>query len=158
MKQTKQHEQKYWYISKFAILPTIATLFFGFLAYMNLKLIDWNIIKITFKCNVDSCNLVPKDLIVCYPIIAEYIFIVLTMISLIAIIKNGFNNIRSYKDEGLIVGLIWGLIVGLIGGLILGLILGLIVGLIGGLIVGLIMGLIWGLIVGLIGGLIVDKL
>ena len=146
MKQLKQHKQKYWYIPKFAILPIIATLFFGFLVYMNLKLIDWNIIKTTFDCIKDSCNLVPKNLIVCYPIITEYIFIVLAVISFVAIFKNGFNNLKGYKDDGLILSLILSLIVGLIWGLISGLISGLTGGLIVGLIGGLIMGLIWGLI------------
>ena len=153
-KQLKQHKQKYWYIPKFAILPIIATLFFGFLAYMNLKLINWNIIKTAFDCTKDNCNLVPKDLIVCYPIIAEYIFIALTLISFIAIIKSGFDNLKSYKDDGLIMDLIVGLIVGLIWGLIWGLIVGLIWGLIWGLIGGLIGSLFLGLIGGLIGGLI----
>ena len=140
-KQLKQHEQKYWHIPKFAILPIIATLFFGFLAYMNLKLIDWNIVNIVINCNANNCNLVPKNLIVCYPIIAEYIFIVLTVISFVAIFKNGFNNLKGYKDEGLIGSLIVGLIVGLIYCLILDI----------GLILGI--GLIFGLIVGLIGEL-----
>ena len=134
-KQLKQYEQKYWHIPKFIILPIIATIFFSFLSYLNSKLINWNIIKIAFDCTKDNCNLVPKDLIVCYSIIAEYIFIALTIASLIAIIKNGFNNLKNYNGNGLIGGLT--------GGLIGSLIEGLIGGLIGGLIRGLIVGLIW---------------
>ena len=110
-KQLKQHEQKYWHIPKFAILPIIATLFFGFLAYMNLKLIDWNVIKTAFACSNESCNLIPNNLINMYPIIGEYVLISLIIISFAAIIKNGFNNLKSYNEGGLIVSLIGGLIV-----------------------------------------------
>jgi len=87
-----------------------------------------------------------NQLLVCYPLVFEYVFIGLAVVSLVAMIKGGFNKLKKYDEDGLIGGLIWGLIGGLIGGLIVG----LIVGLIWGLIVGLIVGLIWGLIAGLI--------
>ena len=133
MKSTKQHEQEYRHIRKITLLSFIATLFFSWLAWMNLKSIDWNIIKIAFDCEKGSCNLVPRDLIVCYPLILEYLFISLAVISFVAIFKNGFNNLKGYKDNGLIMGLIESLIMDLI----VGLIMGLIVSLIGGLIIGL---------------------
>jgi len=133
MKTTKQHEQKYWHIRKFSILPVIATLLFSWLSWINLNLIDWKIVKTAFDCSKDSCSLVPEDLIVCYPLILECIFICLAVISLVAVFKGGFDKLKSYKESGLITGLIFGLI----GGLITGLIFGLIFGLIGGLIVGL---------------------
>jgi hypothetical protein len=70
-----------------------------------------------------------SQLIILYPLIGEYILIGLTLICLTALIKNGFNNVKSFDDEGLISGLIVGLIVGLIGGLIGGLIVSLILSL-----------------------------
>lgn len=87
-------------------------------------------------------------------LIVEYALIGLMMVCCVAMIKGGFDNLKSFDEGGLIrgfiEGLIGGLIIGLIGGLITGLIVGLITGLITGLIVGLIFGLIFGLIVGLI--------
>lgn len=75
----------------------------------------------------------------------EYVLIGLVFICLVALIKNGFDKIKSCKKYGLISELIYGLIVGLIVGLICGLIYGLTMGLIFGLICGLICGLIIGL-------------
>jgi hypothetical protein len=135
--------------------------FFGFLFTIFLAVMNFLLIKLiwvqfnlgyVFASEEELVNYTPKaiDLIVLYPIIAEYILIGLSICLFVSL----FKEIKSFKEDGLIVGLIGGLIVGLIFGLIAGLIYGLIVGLIGGLIVGLIFGLIAGLIVGLIGGLI----
>ena len=85
-----------------------------------------------------------NQLIIYYPLIGEYILIGITVICLAAMIKGGFNNLKSYKENGLIAGLIYSLIAVLIASLILGLIVGLIASLILGLIVGLIFGLIYG--------------
>jgi hypothetical protein len=156
--QIKQHEQAYWHIPKFTILPFILAIIFGLLTYGNFQLIDKEVLHKVFSedtCKADSlCNLVSSDLINIYPIIGEYILLSLILISIVAEFKRGYKNLKSYDEEGLIGGLIFGLIIGLIGGLISGLISGLIIGLIGGLIIGLIIGLIGGLIIGLIGGLI----
>ena len=155
-----QHEEKYWYIPKFSILPLIGLILFTLLAIGNFQLIDKSVLKEVFKHCGDNCvyDLIPNNLINLYPILGEYILISLALINLVASIKRGYKNLKPYNKDGLIVGLIVGLIFGLIGGLILGLIFGLIfgliVGLIGGLIGGLILGLIFGLIVGLIVGLI----
>ena len=138
----KQYEDKYWHIPKLAFLPVLGLIVFGLLAYANLFLIDWKVIRTAWNCDKDNCNLFPSNLINSYPLIGEYILISLIVISLTASIKGGYRNLKSYNERGLI----WGLIVGLIWGLIGGLIVGLIVGLIGGLIWGLIVGLIWGLI------------
>ena len=126
MKNTKQYEQEYWHIRKISLLPFIATLFFSWLAWINLKLIDWNIIKIAFNCEKDSCSLISRDLIVCYILIFECLFICIAIISLVAMFKGGFDKLKRYDDEGLISSLIFGLISGLISGLIFGLIFGLI--------------------------------
>jgi hypothetical protein len=163
IKNIKQHEENYWHILKFSILPFLGFALFTFLALANFQLIDKAVLHEVFSdetCKQDlPCNLVPHDLINLYPILGEYLLISLALISLVASFKRGYKNLKSYEEEGLIVGLIvgliFGLIVGLIGGLIGGLIVGLIFGLIGGLIVGLIFGLIGGLIGGLIFGLIV---
>ena len=84
-------------------------------------------------------------------LISLYIWISVTVCSVISIRE----DLKPYNEKGLIYWLIYGLIYGLILGLILGLIAGLILGLIAGLIfAGLIAGLIDGLIAGLIAGLI----
>ena len=138
--QTKQHEEKYWHIPKIAILPILALIIFTLLAIGNFQLIDKSVLHKVFKTCENQCeyNLVPSDLINLYPILGEYILISLALISLIAIFKKGYKNLKSYKEDGLILGLILGLIGSLIVGLIVGLIFGLIFGLIGGLIFGLI--------------------
>jgi len=146
----KQHEDKYWHIPKLALLPLLGFIVFTLLAYGNYLLIDKQVIATVFNCEKDNCNLTAHDLINIYPIIAEYLLISLAIISLFAMFKRGYKNLKSFDEEGLIFGLILGLIFGLILGLIGGLIVGLIGGLIGGLIFGLILGLIGGLILGLI--------
>ncbi len=135
------------------IVGSVGAIIYSILSYLNLKLIDWNVIKTAFDCTKDNCNLIPSNLINIYSIIGEYILISLAIISFVAMFKRGYSNLKSYNDKGLIGGLIVGLIIGLIGGLIGGLIIGLIGGLIVGLIIGLIDGLIGGLIIGLIVGL-----
>ena len=54
-----------------------------------------------------------SQLIILYPIIGQYLLIGLSFICLVALIKKGFNNLKSYDEDGLIYGLIFGLIVGL---------------------------------------------
>jgi hypothetical protein len=120
--ELKQHEETYWHIKKFAILPLLGLILFAYLSYLNFGLIDKQVIKEAFNCEKDNCNLSTKDLINIYPLIGEYILINLGIISLVAFFKRGYNNLKKYKEEGLIGGLIGGLIWGLIGGLIWGLI------------------------------------
>ena len=136
-----QHEEAYWHIPKIAILPILGFILFTLLAIGNFQLIDKEVISTAFNCSED-CNLIPSDLINLYPILGEYLLISLAIISLVASFKRGYKNLKSYEDEGLIVGLIFGLIFGLIVDLIVGLIFGLIFGLIVGLICSLIFGLI----------------
>ena len=153
MNITKKHEEKYWHIRKLNILPLVLTLIFGALSCFNFSIIlsEWS--------RLDLGDLSEKyltsfsQLIICYPIVFEYFFISLFFISLVALIKGGFKNLKDI-EEGLISGLIIGLIIGFIGGLISGLISGLIYGWISGLIYGWISGLIIGWISGLISGLI----
>ena len=66
-----------------------------------------------------------SQLIICYPLIGEYILISITIICLIALIKGGFDKLKSVNDNGLIFRLIFDLIFGLIFGLIVGLMGGL---------------------------------
>jgi len=148
-KEIRKHQQEYWYIKKINLLPLLGLILFVFLAIVNFNLINNEQVSFVFNCEGLECQQIDSSyLINLYPIIGEYIFISLSMISLVALIKGGFNKLKRYKDSGLIIGLI--------GGLISGLIIGLISGLIGGLISGLISGLIVGMIVGLIIGLIVE--
>jgi len=153
MKPIKKHEDKYWHIPKVNIIPLIGLIIFILLSIGNFYLIDKSVVVEAFNCERDNCNLQSSDLINLYPILGEYILISLSIISLVALFKGGYKNLKSYDEEGLIFGLIGGLIGGLIIGLIYGLIIGLIYGLIDGLIIGLIIGLISGLIYGLIFGL-----
>lgn len=145
----KQHENNYYHIPKLKGNPLyiFAVIGLGILAYLNLKLLDWDLIRIIFNDNTEKYNYQFSQLINIYPIIVEYIIIVLLFICLVKIFK---KKLKNYKEEGLI----GGLIVGSIGGLIVGSIVGLMEGLMGVLIGGLMGVLIIGLIVGLMGGLI----
>jgi len=105
-----QHENKYWHIPKFAILPLAGLIIFGLLAWGNLYLINWQEIKVAYECTKDNCSLTASALINIYPMIGEYLLICLSLVSLIASIKKGYKNLKSYNEEGLIVGLIGGLI------------------------------------------------
>ena len=157
-REIKKHESEYYHIPKLKGNPWFIplTFIFGLLSYFNFKLIlnIWAYLDLgyVFASREEMLNYSPKliDLVICYPLLFEYIFISLTIISLVRI----FKKLIYKKDSGLLDGLIIGLILGLIIGLILGLIIGLLGGFIAGFIVGLIMGLIMGLILGLIMGLI----
>ena len=104
-----------------------------------------------------------NKLLILYPLVGGYILIGLVAICLVAVIKGGFNKIKSYEEISLIycliVGLIFllcGLIIGLIFGLATGLMIGIIHGLMFGLIMGVVIGLMFALFVGLIFGLIFE--
>ena len=145
--ELKLHEKKYIHIpmpSWKGFGKLCLTLFTAFLSVVNFMLIlriwnDYNLGYI-FADKSELINYTPKfaDLIVLYPLLGEFILISLTTILFVSL----FKKIKSYNENGLILGLILGLISGLISGLIIGLILGLILGLISGLIYGLIYGLI----------------
>ena len=144
-REIKKHESEYYHIPKLKGNPWFIplTFIFGLLSYFNFKLIVnlWTYLDLgyIFASSEEMLNYSPKliDLVICYPIIFEYIFISLTIIFLVGI----FKELKSYKEDGLLDGLIIGLILGLIIGLLGGFIAGFIVGLIMGLILGLIMGL-----------------
>jgi len=140
----KQHTKSYIHIP---LSWSFIGVLFAFLGSVGLAILNFILIISIGNVNkvwtlFSSAN--PKQeyhsfsqLIILYPLVGEYILISLSLICLVALIKGGFNKLKSIKEDGLISGLICGLI----GGLILGLILGLIFGLIGGLILGLIGGL-----------------
>ncbi|MFW6233451.1 MAG: hypothetical protein ACOC3Z_02190, partial [Nanoarchaeota archaeon] len=116
----ESHTKKYIHIPKPPILPIIGIIIFGILSYYNLYFIDLELIKVVFSSNeiIEQFTFKFSHLINIYPIIGEYILLSLTMISITALFKGGYNKIKSYKEKGLIAGLIAGLIVGLIAGLI----------------------------------------
>ena len=146
MKTLKQHEQKYYHIPKvkfkllglFLLVLTI-TIFWVYLSITKFGLFEVFGLE-PEQITINNLQVIPN-------LIFNYLLISFTFICLVALIKGGFNKLKSFDDEGLIYWLIFGLIFGLI--------LGLIFGLIGGLIFGLIYWLIWGLIYWLIAGLIV---
>ena len=82
-----------------------------------------------------------SQLIILSPLVGEYFLIGFVTICLAALIKGGFDKLKSFDEEGLIFVLIFGLIAWLVGGLIFVLIGGLITWLISGLIFVLIFGL-----------------
>jgi len=90
-----------------------------------------------------------SQLIILYPLIVEGLLIGLCFICLTALLKGGFNKLKSYNEKGLISALIYGIIVGLIFGMIYGINFGIIVGLIFGMIYGIIFGIIGGIIIGI---------
>jgi len=151
----KKHTKRYVHIPVINLIPLLGVFIFGILSYLNLKLIDWNLIKIVFSSDeiFKEYTFHYSQLINIYPIIAEYILIVCAIVSLVALFKGGYKYLNKYNKDGFINMLIPGLIGGLIVGLVSGLVSGLIGGLIGGLIVGFIIGLGGGLISGLICGL-----
>ena len=155
-KQIKKHEEQYYHIPKGRlryIFSTILLLGLCFLFY-KVTLSSWNFLELSsLECSEEFCSYFAHQLLILPLLILNYILISLTILSSISI----FKKLKSYDEEGLIMGLIMGLIAGLIAGLIIGLIIGLIMGLIIGLIIGLIMGLIAGLILGLIMGLILEN-
>ena len=155
-KTITQHESQYWHIPKFSLLPIIGLILFSLLAYGNYFLIDKQVVITTFNCKEGNCNLVPNDLIIIYPIVGEYILISLIIISFVAVIKKGYNNLKSYEEDGLIAGLIFASIVSLILGLTFSFALCLIHDSIASLIIGSIIASIASLIFSSITGLILE--
>ncbi len=159
--------KKHVHIPKPNLLPVLGIILFGALSYLNLKLLDWELIKVVFARQevIEQFTFNLSYLINIYPLIGEYVLISLTVISLVALIKGGYKNLKKYDEDGLIssltfslilaltVGLTFSLILGLIGALLFGLTIGLTFSLILGLIGALLGGLILGLTVGLIGDL-----
>jgi len=111
----KQHKQQYWHIPKFKI-----GLFFLFLLVLTIT-IFWIYLSITKLGLFEIFSLEPEEVTInnfILNLFFNYFLISLTFICLVAWIKNGFKNLKSFEDTGLIWGLIGGLIWGLIGGLI----------------------------------------
>jgi len=63
----------------------------------------------------------------------QYCMVALMAVCLAAMIKGGFDKIKSPNNAGLLFGLLFGLLVGLVVGLLFGLLFGLVVGLLFGL-------------------------
>ena len=162
MKTIIKHESEYFHIKKsiFSLIWKIPLAIIPFvLSYLMLVygiIGNWAFLKLpdlfvgeAKNAVFSNCNLliIPMLLLEYFLIAGSFMFAMYLMY----LIK---GKLKSYEDEGLILGLIMGLILGLIWGLIEGLIEGLIFSLSGGLIWGLIGGLIFGLIVGMIVGLI----
>jgi len=141
-KSVRVHEERYWHLPKFGLLPLAGFLVFSVLACLNFGLLDWSWFDLEAAKTLSFA-----DISLVYVFVVEYVFIVLAVVSLVALAKGGYGELKPIEEEGLVEGLIVGLVWGLIGGLILG----LIGGLIAGLILGLIGGLVWCLIGGLIG-------
>ena len=116
------HEKSFIHISWYSMLR-----FFAFLGSLGLSILNFMLIISTWKM-LNLGGLTEEgitefhQLLILYPIIGQYILIGLTVLCLTALIKGGFNKLKSYDEEGLIGGLIVGLIVGLDGGLIWGVI------------------------------------
>ena len=112
MKTIKEHENKYRHIPKLKIKLLI--LFLSVLTILifcvYLFLTRFGIISLESK----GLRVIPDSFFI-------YFLISFTFICLVALIKNGFNNLKSFGEGGLIFGLITGLIFGLIFGLIDGL-------------------------------------
>lgn len=156
-KQINQHEKEYIHIPK----PTenVFRKLIGIFTCLGLSVLNFLIIKTIWITNNLGDAFKPKeelinnaleftDLIVLYPIVAQYILISLIIILFVSL----FKELNSYNEAGLISGLTAGLTLGFSLGLIYGLFVGLIYGLI--VLFELIVGLIIFLFVGLIFGLI----
>ena len=122
----KKHTKRYVHIPVISLIPLLGVFIFSILAYLNLKLINWQLIKIMFSSNkvIKEFTFHYSQLINIYPLIGEYILISCIIISLVALFKGGYkylNKYNKYNKDGLIFILIENLIIGLIGGLIYGL-------------------------------------
>ncbi len=129
-------------ITKYDVFRFLCFLGSGIMAYLSclFLMFTWDFLRIGEFVPYNLAE--PQHLLVLFPVLLIYLFIILAVISLVALHKRGFRNLNSFDEEGLIHGLIYGLIAGLIIALVAGLIYGLIYGLIAGLIFGLIGGLI----------------
>jgi len=158
-KQIKEHESEYFHIKKTALnliwkIPlAIIPFVLSYLMLVYGIIGNWAFLKLPDLFVGEAKNAVFSNcnLLIIPMLLLEYFLIAGSFMFAMYLIK---GKLKSYEDEGLILGLIMGLILGLIWGLIEGLIEGLIFSLSGGLIWGLIGGLIVGMIVGLILGLI----
>jgi len=145
-KELIEYGEEYIHIPKKKIIAFFGFIVFGILSYLNLKLIDGDLMKAIFSRSeeITQFSFKAHHLINIYPIMGEYVLILLCIVLLIEIFKKGYRNFWECSRTGLIWGLIWGLIGGLVGGL-MGFLFGKTELLISGLIVGLIVGLIFGL-------------
>ena len=114
MKTLKQHEQKYYHIPKckfkllglFLLVLTI-TIFWVYLSITKFGLFEVFGLE-PEQVTINNLQVIPN-------IFFNYILISFTFICLVALIKGGFDKLKSFDDEGLIVGLMIGLIFGIIG-------------------------------------------
>jgi len=123
------------------------------LAFANFLLIMacWDFLQIGGLNKSDYKGL--YQLRIVYPLIGEYLLIGLAVICFAAMVKGGFNKMKRFDENGLVLGLVAGLVGGLVGGSVIGLVAGLLFGLVAGLLFGLWFGLVSGLVSGLVGGL-----
>ena len=132
-----------------------------FLAVLNFFLIfaSWDFLGLgSLKAN--GVN-VFCQLLICYPLVGEYLLVALVVVCFVALVKGGFRKLKPFREFallgslvfGLFFGLVWGLFSSLVNGLI-DILVGCLVGalvdaLVGCLAGGLVCGLVVGLVVGL---------
>ena len=109
-RSVKRHEEQYWHVPKMALLPLVGVLFFGVLSCLNFFLLDWS-----FLNKEVAQRFVFADFVMVCPFFGEYFFVVCLVVSLFALVKGGYGNLKPVEENDLIAGLIWGLIWGLIG-------------------------------------------
>ena len=105
------------------------------------------------------------QLLICYPLVGEYLLVALVVVCFVALVKGGFRKLKPFREFALLGSLVFGLFFGLFFGLLSGLFFGLLSGLIDisvgclvgalvdalvgclavGLVCGLVLGLAWGL-------------
>ena len=155
--EVKKHEQEYWHIRKINLFPLLLMLLFIGLAIANMFVVryEWNRLELgDLSCSENNCNYKSAQLMIIYPLIFECLFIVLSAISLVALIKGGYKNLNKVNEEGIIagirlgiileiiVGIMVGITAGIHGGTILGILMGTITGIIGGTLLGIFIGII----------------
>ena len=94
-KMVKLHEEKYWHIPKFGLLPLFGLVVFGFLALANLGLLDLNFLDVEL-----AKNFVFKDLVLVYPFVAENLFVSGFFVSLVALFKGGYGELKPLVNWG----------------------------------------------------------
>ena len=159
MKTSKETKSDFFElkINKQRSLAIFGAILSSILIILNFQFIDWNLVKAAFFLNpiIKSYESIKEYLFQIYLLFFSYVFSSLFVISIVALIKGGYRNLKSYKEVGFIWVSVWGVILGVILGFILGVISGFIWGVISGFIWGVIVGFILGFISGFIWGVIV---
>ena len=116
------HEERYWHVPRFGLLPLVGLLACGFLAWANfLGIVElWGLLGLG---GLGVSDLVSFSQLAIIPsFFAGWFLVAGFFVSLAALVKGGYGKLKSVSKDGLLFGLLVGLLGGLVGGLVGGLI------------------------------------